>query len=499
MRRISGFSLMEMMIVLLIVAVVAAATAPMVTKKMANTSENRSYWTAFNNRGIGYDLLGNGKTVAIGADSIPNDVNSNLYLNRNDSIPHNIIFDANGGDKTYMTTSPSIWLSTNPYEYADNSVVIGRNASLNSSNAVVIGPGAEGANNTKIIVIGKNAKVAVNGCAGSIAIGSSANSSSELSIAMGYNSHVKKVGRCGTAVGGQSNVTGANGTAIGFYASASNNASAFGHSSNASGASSVALGFNANPSAQKAIAIGNGAIAEGNNSIVIGANANAVQGLDFPWSSIVIGVDAITKNSRSIAIGSSANASGKDAIAIGPSANASAENSVAIGAVVQADRGGQIKIGTQGHSVVIPGTVILGSPNKPVWVWDEKTLQYAKLPYAEERVSSIDAIYSSDRRLKNVGKLYSSGLEQIKKLTIYNYTFKDDKGKTPRVGVMAQDLQKIFPDAVTKGEDGFLRIRMEDMFYAVINAVKENDKRISKLEKENKELLKRIESLEKKK
>ena len=46
---------------------------------------------------------------------------------------------------------------------------------------------------------------------------------------------------------------------------------------------------------------------------------------------------------------------------------------------------------------------------------------------------------------------------------------------------MAQDLQKVFPDAVTKGEDGYLRIRWEDMFYAVINAVKELDNKIAEI------------------
>ena len=90
---------------------------------------------------------------------------------------------------------------------------------------------------------------------------------------------------------------------------------------------------------------------------------------------------------------------------------------------------------------------------------------------------------------------------------------KKDPDKTPRVGVMAQDLQKIFPNAVFKGDDGFLRIRMEDMFYAVVNAVKELDSkiealknqeiltlknRVDKLEKENKALEKRLSELEKK-
>lgn len=108
---------------------------------------------------------------------------------------------------------------------------------------------------------------------------------------------------------------------------------------------------------------------------------------------------------------------------------------------------------------------------------------------------------TSDKRLKNVGEKYTAGLEELKKLDFYHYTFKADKDNTPLVGVMAQDLQKVFPDAVTKGEDGYLRIRLEDMFYAVINAVKELDTKISeivttfdsKLDSQNQ----RIESLEK--
>ena len=106
----------------------------------------------------------------------------------------------------------------------------------------------------------------------------------------------------------------------------------------------------------------------------------------------------------------------------------------------------------------------------------------------------------SDRRLKDVGKAFTGGLEEIKKLEVFNYTFKKDKEKTPRVGVMAQDLQKIFPKAVFKGDDGFLRIRMEDMFYALVNAVKELDKKIDLLVQKQKkidELESKVDKLEK--
>ena len=104
----------------------------------------------------------------------------------------------------------------------------------------------------------------------------------------------------------------------------------------------------------------------------------------------------------------------------------------------------------------------------------------------------------SDRRLKYVGKESSAGLDKIRQLKVFNYTFKKDEKKTPHVGVIAQDLQKVFPDAVKKGVDGFLTIRMEDMFYAVINAIKELDAKYQAQEKRINELEQRIERLESK-
>ena len=58
-------------------------------------------------------------------------------------------------------------------------------------------------------------------------------------------------------------------------------------------------------------------------------------------------------------------------------------------------------------------------------------------------------------------------------LVPYNYTFKADKDALAQVGVMAQDLQKVFPDSVSEDKDGYLNIRWDEMFFAVINSVKE--------------------------
>lgn len=88
---------------------------------------------------------------------------------------------------------------------------------------------------------------------------------------------------------------------------------------------------------------------------------------------------------------------------------------------------------------------------------------------------------SSDRRLKNIGTRSLAGLKELNQLKIYDYTFKNDKSKHSQIGVMAQDLQKVFPNSVFEGPDGYLRIRWDEMFFASINAIKELDRKIVSL------------------
>ena len=61
----------------------------------------------------------------------------------------------------------------------------------------------------------------------------------------------------------------------------------------------------------------------------------------------------------------------------------------------------------------------------------------------------------SDSRLKENIEEYDGGYEEILALMPYNYTFKSDNEKKPQVGVIAQDLQKVFPTAVSEGKDGY--------------------------------------------
>ncbi len=528
MKRLRGFSLMEMMIVLAIVAVVAAASAPMVNKKMVRVASEKSPWIFVNGESIGYNIDNGGgiqdrKTATIGTNGrVPSDAgNPRLYIDTNsDATPHilfgrqrtNLMRLIAGGQKN------SVWLSS-----ADTNNNIG-------SNSVTVGPDARATDNNSI-AIGNNAQATF---VDAIAIGGDSLSDTDYSIAIGSNSKATDIA----------------GVAIGYQASAST--SSIGINGSANGSTSIALLGTTEQAANNSMAIGQEAKAEKNDTIAIGRRAKATntgaiaigssgsnnttndaraQGL----SAIAIGSESKALATSSIALGREAltTSSANDAIAIGNKAQASHFHSAAIGYQASTTADNQIVLGNSNTTVYIRGNLVVdgntvvggssllgknhgslvfmkesekslhgGAGVGHVYFFKEKNGDNLKIN-SYNATAKASQIYNnlknlSDRRLKNVGKEFTSGLDKLRKLEIFNYTFKDDKDKTPRVGVMAQDLKKIFPDAVIKGEDGFLRIRMEDMFYAVINAVKELDNRTSAQEKKIKELEKRIEELEKK-
>ncbi len=274
------------------------------------------------------------------------------------------------------------------------------------------------------------------------------------------------------ALGNEANVSDWYGIAIGYLANVSSVSSiALGPSANNRSYDAIAIGRSANISvatARSSIALGNEANVSGACSIALGNYANA-----RGWDCIAIGRGAnVLGECYSIALGTGANVSqygAHDAIAIGHSANARAPYSVALGYGAIAVGTNEIVLGNGTSNVFIPGKLIL-----------------AKLP-------SIP----SDRRLKNVGDKYEYGLDKVFKIQPYNYTFKKDKNKSPRVGVMAQDLQKIFPDAVEKDDNsGYLYIRTEDMFYAMINSIKQLDKIVQKITEDVKSIFTKIKQID---
>ncbi len=135
--------------------------------------------------------------------------------------------------------------------------------------------------------------------------------------------------------------------------------------------------------------------------------------------------------------------------------------------------------------------ISIGSSDKTYYAKDISFGMYTLEYFIEEKIANSNSS-DSDIRLKNVGKEFTGGLEELNQLTFYNFTYKRDSEKTPRVGVMAQDLQKVFPNAVNENKDGYLYIRKDDMFFAALNAIKDlftkmtdNKEKIKALEERN--------------
>ena len=516
-----AFSLMEMMVVLLIVAIVAAATAPIVTKKMARSvGSGDSPWLFSGiNGNIVYNMNKADVSAIIGSSSYSAGENE-------PTRPRLVLASGNDANHPALAFADQDGNFSGQITMNKTTGVVALNNSTVGKNSVAIGMGQRIDKNCSYnVAIGYGVKVANS----SIAIGHSAEAGNS-SVMIGnpnWPSNVEKDGAAlsrTVAIGDSARPMEDYAVVIGYDTSADN--------------SSIAIGTKAHGSRNSSIAIGTRAYGSGDNSIAIGSDAeHFVSG-----SSIAIGNGAKTTLSpNSIAIGSDAEISVSDnAIAIGNSALAGHFHSTAIGAGAETTATHQIVLGTKNDTVYIPGHLVVdgnvllsmqGSTSSGavggVYL-REASLNHdiVRFGYAHGSngafhsttsgagtVSVMGKKYTyqtSDRRLKNVGEKYTAGLEELKKLDFYHYTFKKDEAKTPMVGVMAQDLQKVFPDAVIKGEDGYLRIRLEDMFYAVINAVKELDNKISsikttmqsqqetieKLQKENAELKEEIKDIE---
>jgi hypothetical protein len=81
-------------------------------------------------------------------------------------------------------------------------------------------------------------------------------------------------------------------------------------------------------------------------------------------------------------------------------------------------------------------------------------------------------IAQSDIRLKDVIGTYTNAITDILKIEPIKYVFKNDMD-TKRVGVSAQSVQSVVPEAIAVGEDGYLGVRYTELLPIVIAAIQE--------------------------
>jgi len=84
----------------------------------------------------------------------------------------------------------------------------------------------------------------------------------------------------------------------------------------------------------------------------------------------------------------------------------------------------------------------------------------------------------SDGRLKNLNGSFNTGLSQVLKIHPIRYRYKADNAMGIRdtdehIGVVAQEVQKVIPEAVTKNSKGYLLVNNDPIIWTMLNAIKE--------------------------
>ena len=99
----------------------------------------------------------------------------------------------------------------------------------------------------------------------------------------------------------------------------------------------------------------------------------------------------------------------------------------------------------------------------------------------------------SDRRLKNIKAPFNTGLSAVMRLqpVRYEYRSKNALGlpnEGEHIGLGAQDVQKVIPEAVSTNSQGYLMVNNDPIIWTMLNAIKEQQQEIEKLKKEIRQL-----------
>lgn len=484
-----GFSIAEALVTMMIISLILAAVLPVMSRRNLT---NDSMWR-YSSSGTGANSnifygLGVNQTALLGLDVLPADTTtipagtiapykSRLVVvtpidNLNDTIHRSLIDFYQRNTTTDNTTTNIGKISFD----TKRNVGIGTSSLLSNTT---------GTNNT---AIGLNALNANTTGSSNIAIGNlalkSANGATDFNTAIGYMAATSTTtGPQNTAVGYQamsSNTTGSSNVALGAQSIATGT----------TGSSNTAIGTQSLMSNTGSLNTGVGALSAiyntGSNNVAIGSGAmKGVSGTSNGSWNTALGYQAgynITSGTNNLCIGANAGpAAGNGALSgllyieTNPAAAYSGANALVYGDFVNRT------IKFNGATSIAGNFIVTGAGTYTI---------------------NGSPISTSDRRRKNVFGNNNVGIEKLNKIQPKNYIYKKDKTKRMRVGVIAQDLQKVFPNSVVKMPDGYLGVDTNEMFYAMLNSIKDMykelqnliakvaglDTRITTLEKENTEL-----------
>ncbi len=295
------------------------------------------------------------------------------------------------------------------------------------------------------------------------------------------------------ALGG--NTIGTLNTAMGLSALGSNTSggenSALGDSagySNTTGGDNTFLGANTEPSSgylSNAAAIGAKAQVGESNAMVLGS----INGVNGATASVKVGIGT-TVPTAPLTVGPNPSApfNSDELVQIAKTNDAYLTVRDGAGAALLGTTSGVPFAGSQGNTAF---TLRSNNTNR-VWITSAGSVGIATA--SPDNTLSVNGTADktgggswgtfSDARLKTVHGGFHAGLGQVLKLKpiFYQYKHGNALGLTDyaeHVGVVAQEVQKVIPEAVSADSKGFLVVNNDPIIWAMLNAIKEQQQEIS--------------------
>jgi hypothetical protein len=308
----------------------------------------------------------------------------------------------------------------------------------------------------------------------SISGGYASVASGDTSVALGNGA--KASGTFSYSIGQSSDANGDNSVALGFFNESDGQyATSMGKSTKASGISSTSIGDSTTASGQTATAMGENTTASGYVSLALGKNTTS-----SAEQSIAAGYGSIAEGNRSTALGLYSKASGTSSTALGLHTVSESPSSLVIGTWNELNEGDEWPL------------FVIGNGG-----WDASATNY--LGGEENRSNAFEVLFdgtttiagdlsiNSDARLKaNIVSLGAT-LSKLLQIDGKSYTMKKDKSEKQKIGLLAQDIEKVFPELVSES-NGIKSVNYQGLVPVLVNAMKEQQRILSEQQSELDEL-----------
>jgi len=366
----------------------------------------------------------------------------------------------------------------------------------------------------------------------STAFGNNTSASGSYSTALGINT--TSGGGSSFSVGTGTNATGGASVAMGSGSNAiGDNSTAIGLSTNAGGLVSTAIGNQTIASGSYSTAMGNQTIASGNYSTSIGESTKARSAFETVigrWSTDYTPLSTTVWNAADrlfvIGNGTGPAAASSDAMTILKNGNTGIGTS-APGTRLHVVSGASGYVGGN-----FPGITLEGSGNTYINILSPNSSETAVLFGKASDAAAGGIVYNnagnlnsldfrtngnitrmliygngnawlqgtltqaSDARLKKDISPLQNPLQKIIQLNGYTYHWKNENSDNRlQTGVLAQEVQKLFPELVSENKEGILAVNYSGLIPVMIESIKEQQKQIARQEERLDELKKFVQQL----